>query len=112
LIKDGKLRALASAGTKRIASLPDVPTFAEVGLPGVQVGSGVGLVGPAGMPPAIVATLNRAIEDIIATPGFHARMAAIGVDVVGMTPEAYAKFLHDDYEKWGKVVAAAGIKPL
>jgi len=112
LIKDGKLRALASAGTKRIASLPDVPTFAEVGLPGVQVGSGVGLVGPAGMPPAIVATLNRAIEGIIATPGFHARMAAIGVDVVGVTPDAYAKFLRDDYEKWGRVVTAAGIKPL
>jgi tripartite-type tricarboxylate transporter receptor subunit TctC len=111
LIKDGKLRALASAGDKRIASLPDVPTFAEAGLPGVKIGSGVGLVAPAGTPPAIIDTLNRAIEEIIATPGFHQRMAAIGVDVVGMTPQAYARMLRDDYDRWGKVVAAAGMKP-
>ena len=111
LIKEGKLRALASAGDKRVASLPDVPTFAEAGLPGVKIGSGVGLVAPAGTPPAIVATLNHAIEEIIATPGFHQRMTAIGVDVVGMTPQAYAQMLREDYDKWGKVVAAAGIKP-
>ena len=111
LIKEGKLRAIAAAGSKRIAALPDVPTFAEAGLPGVEIGSGVGLVAPAGTPPEIVDTLNRAIAKIIATPGFHQRMAAIGVDVVGTTPAAYAKVLSEDYEKWGKVVAAAGIKP-
>ena len=111
LIQDGKLRALAAAGSKRIAALPDVPTFAEAGLSGVEVGSGVGLVAPAGTPPDIVETLNREIGKIIATPGFHERMAAIGVEVVGTTPAAYAKTLKDDYEKWGKVVAAAGIKP-
>ena len=94
-----------------MASLPDVPTLAEAGLPGVEVGSGVGLVAPAGTPPDIVETLNREIGKIIATPGFHQRMAAIGVDVVGTTPAAYAKILNDDYEKWGKVVEAAGLKP-
>ena len=111
LIKEGKLRAIAAAGSKRTDSLPDVPTFAEAGLPGVEVGSGVGLVAPAGTPPDIVDKLNREIAKIIATPGFHERMAAIGVDVVGTTPAAYGKILSDDYEKWGKVVAAAGIKP-
>jgi tripartite-type tricarboxylate transporter receptor subunit TctC len=111
LIKEGKLRALAAAGSKRIASLPDIPTMAEAGLPGFEVGSGVGLVATAGTPPDIIETLNREIAKIIATPGFHERMAAIGVDVVGTTPAGYAKILRDDYEKWGKVVAAAGIKP-
>jgi tripartite-type tricarboxylate transporter receptor subunit TctC len=111
LIKDGKLRVLAAAGDKRIPALPDVPTFAEVGLSGVQIGSGVGLVAAAGTPPDIIDTLNREIGKIIATPGFHERMAAIGVEVVGTTPGGYAKMLKDDYEKWGKVVAAAGIKP-
>jgi tripartite-type tricarboxylate transporter receptor subunit TctC len=111
LIKEGKLRALAATSRKRMASLPDVPTMAEAGLPGVEVGSGVGLVAPAGTPPDIIETLNREIGNIIATPGFHQRMAAIGVDVVGTTAAAYAKFLREDYEKWGKVVAAAGIKP-
>jgi tripartite-type tricarboxylate transporter receptor subunit TctC len=111
LIKEGKLRAIAAAGGKRTDSLPDVPTFAEAGLAGVEVGSGVGLVAPAGTPADIVDKLNREIAKIIATPGFHERMAAIGVDVVGTTPAAYAKILSDDYEKWGKVVVAAGIKP-
>jgi len=70
----------------------------------------VGLVGPAGTPPEIVELLNREIAGIIATPGFHQRMAAIGVEVVGTTPAAYAKFIRDDYAKWGRVVAAARIK--
>jgi tripartite-type tricarboxylate transporter receptor subunit TctC len=111
LIREGKLRALAAAGSTRIAALPDVPTISEVAFPGFEVGSGVGLVAPAGTPPGVLDTLNRAIADTIATPGFRERMAAIGVDVVGTTPAAYAKIISDDYAKWGKVVAAAGLKP-
>jgi tripartite-type tricarboxylate transporter receptor subunit TctC len=111
LIQEGKLRALAAAGNRRVAALPDVPTFAEQGLAGVEVSSAVGLVAPPGTPPDIVETLNREIGKVIATPGFHERMAAIGVEVVGTTPAGYAKAIKDDYEKWGKVVAAAGIKP-
>jgi tripartite-type tricarboxylate transporter receptor subunit TctC len=110
LIKEGKLFALAVAGSKRVAALPDVPTLAET-FPGFEIGSGVGLVAPAGTPAAIVDTLHRATAEIIATPGFRQRMTAIGVDVVGTTPAEYAKVIGDDYEKWGKVVAAAGIKP-
>jgi tripartite-type tricarboxylate transporter receptor subunit TctC len=110
LIREGKLFALAAAGPRRIASLPDVPTMAET-FRGFEVGSGVGLVAPAGTPAAIVDTLNRASAEIIATPGFHQRMAAVGVDVVGTTPAEYARIIRDDYAKWGQVVAAAGIKP-
>jgi tripartite-type tricarboxylate transporter receptor subunit TctC len=111
LIRDGKLRPLATASPKRIAALPDVPTLSEIAFPGFEVGSGIGLVAPAGTPPDIVETLNRAIAGIIADPGFHQRMAAIGVDVAGTTPADYAGIIRDDYAKWGKVVAAAGIKP-
>jgi tripartite-type tricarboxylate transporter receptor subunit TctC len=111
LIKEGKLHALASAGEKRTPALPDLPTFAEAGLPGVEVGSGVGLVAPAGTPSTIIETLHRVSAEIAATPGFQQRMTAIGVDVVGTTPAAYGKIINDDYVKWGKVVAAAGIKP-
>ena len=110
LIKEGKLRALAATSSRRIETLPDVPTMSEAALPGFEVGSAVGIVAPAGTPADIVDTLNREIGKVIATPGFHQRMAAIGVDVLGVTPAAYAKVLRDDYEKWGKVVAAAGIK--
>src|SRR5262244_3855079 len=111
LIREGGLRALAATSRKRIASLPDVPTMAESGFPGFEVSSGVGLVAPAHTPPAIIDTLNREITKIIATPGFHERMTAIGVDVVGTTPAEFARIISDDYEKWGKVIAAAGIKP-
>ena len=111
LIKEGKLRAIAMAGKTRVPSLPDVPTIAELAFPDFAVGSAVGLVAPAGTPADIIDPLNREIGKIIATPGFHQRMQTIGVDVVGSTPAAYAKFLRDDYDKWAKVVAAAGLKP-
>jgi len=111
LIRDGSLRALGATSLVRIASLPEIPTLSEAAFPGFEVGSGVGLVAPAATPSDIIDTLNREIAGIIATPGFHQRMALIGVDVVGTTPAAYAKFISDDYAKWGKVVAAAGIKP-
>jgi tripartite-type tricarboxylate transporter receptor subunit TctC len=111
LIKEGKLRAIAMAGKSRVPALPDVPTIAESGLPDFEVGSAVGLVAPAGTPAEVVDVLNREIGKIIATPGFHQRMQAFGVEVVGTAPAAYAKIIRDDYAKWGKVVAAAGIKP-
>jgi tripartite-type tricarboxylate transporter receptor subunit TctC len=111
LIQEDKLRAIATASRKRIAALPDTPTIAEAAFPGFEVGSAVGVVAPAGTPPDIVELLSREIGSIIATPGFHQRMAAIGVDVLGTTPAAYAKMISDDYAKWAKVVAAAGIKP-
>ena len=110
LIRDGKLRAIGVTELKRIPSLPDLPTMSELGYP-VEIGSGVGFVAPAGTPPEIVTTLNRAMASTIAEPGFHRRMEAIGVDVVGTTPAEYATMIKNDYEKWGKVVAAAGIKP-
>jgi tripartite-type tricarboxylate transporter receptor subunit TctC len=111
LIREGKLRALASAGASRVAALPDVPTMAEAGFPGVEVGSGVGLVAPTGTPPDVIDTLHRATADIIATPGFKERMTAIGVDTVGSTPQEYTRIIREEYAKWGKVVEAAGIKP-
>jgi tripartite-type tricarboxylate transporter receptor subunit TctC len=111
LIKEGKLRAIAMAGKTRVPSLPDVPTIAELAFPDYELGSAVGLVAPAGTPSDVVETLNREIGKITATPGFRERMQKIGLDVVGSTPAAYAKFLSDDYNKWAKVVAAAGLKP-
>ncbi len=110
LIKDGKLVALGAATLKRIPSLPDVPALAET-YPGFDVGSGVGLVAPAGTPAPIVDILNRASAEVIATKGFRDRMAAIGVEVVGTTPAQHAKLIADDYAKWARVVKEAGIKP-
>ncbi|HLQ88448.1 MAG TPA: tripartite tricarboxylate transporter substrate binding protein [Xanthobacteraceae bacterium] len=111
LLRDGKLRALAATSLKRIPSMPELPTMSELGFAGFEVTSGVGLVAPAGTPPDIIDTLNREMGKIIATTGYKERMAAIGVDVVGTTPAEFAKIISEDYEKWGKVIQAAGIKP-
>jgi tripartite-type tricarboxylate transporter receptor subunit TctC len=111
LIRQGKLRVLAIAGPKRIPSLPDVPTMSEAGLPGMEISVGNGVVAPARTPASVIALLNREITTIIATPGFHLRMKKIGVEVLGSTAEAYTKIIKDDYEKWGKVVKAAGLTP-
>jgi tripartite-type tricarboxylate transporter receptor subunit TctC len=110
LIEEGKLRALATATEKRVPSLPNVPTMSEA-FQSFVVGASVGLVAPAGTPPDVIATLNKEITAIIADKGFHDRMTKIGVDVVGSTAAGYAKFLADEYNKWGKVVKAAGLKP-
>ncbi len=103
LIKEGKLRAIAAAGQqahgRRCRMCRPLP---RRDLPGVEVGSAVGLVAPAGTPPDIVDMLNREIGKIIATPGFHERMAAIGVDVVGTTPAAYAKILKRRLREMGQ----------
>ena len=111
LLREGKLRALAATSLKRIPSMPELPTMSELGFSGFEVTSGVGLVAPAGTPPDIIETLNREMGRIIATSGYKERMTAIGVDVVGTTPAEFAKIISDDYEKWGRVIQAAGIKP-
>jgi tripartite-type tricarboxylate transporter receptor subunit TctC len=109
-IDASQIRAVASSGNRRSPQQPDVPTLRESGIDAAVDGWN-SLVAPAGTPPDIVETLNREIANIIADPGFHQRMATIGVDVVGTTPAAYAKVIGDDYAKWGKVIVAAGIKP-
>ena len=112
LIQDGELRALAATAPRphRVAA-----RRADDGGSGAFRASRSAPASawwrPRARRPRSSTTLNREIGTIIATPGFHERMAAIGVDVVGTTPAAFAKIISDDYEKWGKVIAAAGIKP-
>ena len=111
LIEGGQLRALAASGNRRIQSMPNLPNMADAGLPEVDINSGVGLVAPAKTPNDIIQTLYKEIVTITSDKGYHARMDKIGVEVVSWTPEAYGKFLRDDYAKWAKVVKAAKIQP-
>jgi tripartite-type tricarboxylate transporter receptor subunit TctC len=109
-IAEGKLRPLAVAGKQRLAQLPDVPTAAEAGLPAFEASSWFGVVAPAGTPPAIVARLHQEIAKALRLPAVQERFAKSGAQLLGNTPEAFAKQIGDDRTKWGEIIKAANIK--
>jgi len=110
-IKAGKLRPLAVAYPGRLATLPDVPTAAEAGVPGWEVVSWQAVFAPAGTPKPIVQRLNTEIARIMKMPDVQARLADLGVEVGGGPPEQLAEFQKAEIAKWAKVVKAAGVKP-
>jgi tripartite-type tricarboxylate transporter receptor subunit TctC len=102
-IKAGKMRALAITGARRHPLLPDVPTFEELGYKGFDGVQWYGIVGPANMPPAIVATLNKAINDALADPSLRERLSGEALEPMPMTPEQFGQYMKDDIAKWTKV---------
>lgn len=109
-IKSGRLRALAVTTTKRIGAAPDVPTVAESGLPGYEVVLWHGLVGPKGLPRAIVDRINTEANQILKVKEMDALLATDGVAPAGGTPEQFATTIKSDIERWGKIVKQAGVK--
>ena len=110
-VRAGKLRVLATAGSRRSALLPEIPTIAESGVPGFDVTSWQGLVVPKGTPQPIIARLNEETNKALRKPAFRKRLADQGVEALGGTSEEFAARIRDDLEKWRRVVKAAGIKP-
>ncbi len=109
-IRSGKLKALAAASPKRNPLFPDVPTFAELGYPGIEVSLWYGMLAPAGTPPAIVKRLNTELLKVLAAPDVQQKLAAQGAVPVGSTPQQFAAFMRAEYERWGPVVQKAGVK--
>ncbi len=110
-IKDGKMRPLAVSGAKRSGSLPQVPTFTESGIPGMEFGNWFGVFAPAGTPPDLVARLNREFNTITRAPDVIERLDRAGAEVAGGTPEQFAKLYRDEHEAWKAVIQRANIKP-
>ncbi len=110
MIKTGRLRGLGVTSPARIASLPDVPTIAEAGLPGYAAVAWYGIVGPAGIPAPIVATLSKAALDSLAQQDVKNRLAASGVDTNPGTPEELRKLIEAEIPKWAAVIKASGAK--
>lgn len=110
LVKSGKLRGLASTGPARIAVLPDIPTMAEAGLPGVEASVWNGFLVPAGTPKPLIETLNREFLRTFNSPDVREQVAAGGGEIVGGRPEQFAGFIRQEIAKWGKVIKDAGIK--
>jgi tripartite-type tricarboxylate transporter receptor subunit TctC len=109
-IKAGKLRALAVTSATRAPALPDVPTIAESGLPGFEASSWFGVLAPAGTPPAIIAKLNAEIGKWLASPEAKEKLAAVGANGAGGTPEDFARHIQAETAKWAKVVKESGAK--
>lgn len=109
-VKAGRLKALAAASEKRNPLLPNVPTFAEAGVTGMEAGLWYGIVAPKGTPKAIVAKLNAEINRALEQADIRERFAALSVEIVGGPPQAFARYIDSEMKRWGEVVRAANIK--
>ena len=108
-VKSGAVRALAVTSTARIEQLPDVPAMAEF-LPGYEASGWSGLCAPKNTPAAVVALLNKQVNDALAAPDIRKRIADMGGAAPGGSPADFAKYIGDEVRKWTDVVAFAGIK--
>lgn len=107
-VKAGKLRALGVSTAKRISALPDVPTIAEAGVPGFEAVGWNGLVGPAGMPAAIVDKLNATVTRIVHEPAMSKYLSSQGADPETGTPAEFAAYIKSEIAKWAQVVKDSG----
>ncbi|WP_375575339.1 Bug family tripartite tricarboxylate transporter substrate binding protein [Paracidovorax oryzae] len=110
VIQSGKVRALAIGSGRRAARLPQVPTLAEVGVPDAEVYAFQGVLGPAGLPPAIVGRLNGEINQALATPTVVQRMQDFGMEALPGTPEQFRAMARAEAKRWGPIIQAAGVK--
>jgi tripartite-type tricarboxylate transporter receptor subunit TctC len=108
-VRAGKLRLLATTGSKRLETFPDAPTMAESGYPDFVLYSWQGVHGPAGMPPEIVATLNKAIKDAVNTLEGKRFFAAYGSETGTMTTQEFAEFVKQELKRWEGIVALTGL---
>ena len=109
-VKAGKVKILAVSTSQRSPQTPDVPTVAEMGVPGYEFVAEIGVLAPAGTPAEIIGLLSREISKAVKQPDLVQRFAQLGIDPVGSTPEAYAAINRADYEKFARVVKISGVK--
>lgn len=110
-IRSGRLRALGVTSASRSPLLPDVPTIAEAGLPGYEMTARFGLTAPARTPPDVIARLNAEVVRALQTPQLKERFAGLGFDTVGSSPEEFNRLVATEYQRLGKLIKEAGMKP-
>lgn len=109
-IQSGQLKAIAVTGRDRVPSVPNVPAVIESGVvPGYDVTTWYGFFGPRGMPPAVIAKLNRTLNEILAEPAVRERLIKAGASVQSSTPEAFSQHMASEFARWSKVREAANM---
>lgn len=109
-IRAQQVRAIGIGSLKRSELMPDIPTIAESGLPGYELGSWYGFFGPAGLSPAVLKQLHAHSVKVVNDPQMKQQFAALGAEGVGSTPEAFRALLVKDLQKWARVARDAGVK--
>lgn len=109
-LKGGRIRAIAVTGNQRHPVIKDIPTLEEAGLKGFDAQQWYGIVGPAGMPTAIVKTLNDALATVLAQPDFKDKLATEAVQLQTMTPEAFSNFMRADIARWTRLAKERNIQ--
>lgn len=109
--KDGKARLIASTGTKRFPSAPDVPTMIEQGFPGFEAVSWIGFLAPGNTPKPIIDRYHKEIVAILKSPSVKQQLEKMEFEVVAGSPDQFASWISAEISRWGKVIKANGIKP-
>jgi tripartite-type tricarboxylate transporter receptor subunit TctC len=109
-IRSDKVRALAVTGEKRSAAFPNLPTFTEIGIGGLELSPWFGLLAPANTPPAVVRKMNSDIADLLRDKELLEKFAGLGADPYVTQPEQFGRILQDDIQKWARVVKASGAR--
>ncbi|MFA7680508.1 MAG: tripartite tricarboxylate transporter substrate binding protein [Pigmentiphaga sp.] len=108
-IRSNRLVPLAVSGDKRLDILPEVPTFAEAGLPGYASENWFGVVAPAGVPDDIINTLSSALKKILDTPEIQQKLASEGANLAYLGPKDFDKYLEEERAKWSRVITQLGL---
>jgi tripartite-type tricarboxylate transporter receptor subunit TctC len=109
-VKDKRMKMLAVTTLKRVSNFPEVPTLAESGMRGFDVGAWQGLMVPAGTPRPVIDRLNVELRKALANPEVRVKLAQQGAETLGSTPEEYGDYIKKEIARWGKVVQQSGVK--
>jgi tripartite-type tricarboxylate transporter receptor subunit TctC len=109
-IKSGKIRALAVTGPRRSPALPEVPTIAEQGFPGVEATAWYGVLAPAATPQPMVMRLHDEVVKVLKVPDVVQKLDGLGFEIVGSRPAEFGAYIKSEIRKWEKVVRASGAK--
>jgi len=104
MVQDGRLRAIAAVSAKRLSFLPDTPTVAELGYPGVEGSGWIGFVAPAGIPADVKTRLNAALTQALASPAVGQRLKTMHMEAAPTSPEAFGQYMAEELQRWSPLI--------